>query len=1047
MLLLARCGGDEAGGGKPGVGGGGGSGGADASKSIDTPWDAWRALKEALATSPDNLPARALAVVESKDPELIFEFVRDNVATLPSPSWVATGVRWGVRGTLRGGAGTPRERAELLASLYSQAGFVAEVVTGAPAAELAAPSAVHDVYARTIDLPFVPGKAPSPFATWVEALGDPGAAPKILDENSKQSQALAAAIGAVLPANAAAKPIAISGTEAVPLVKVTVGGSVRYANPLLPSAKFGTAYVDAPIAANPADPAWKVDVALSVTRSDAPTERIEVARGSFDLDLLVGRQLLVGFQPPEPLEGLLGRKLDQVGVYTPLIAPSGVDLSAAEVAKTVVTGSTFTLGGDVVEVTDQGEVRMNGVPLDTSAVDPSAVAKVESVSVDVNAATFPRVELAVSALDANGKPVPGLAASAFTLNEDGATHQLVMRQNSGELRVLFLLDQSASQPAAFTDPNQAATLGTSLGQALLQAFPSAKVQVKALGGAAPTLDGFTATTPAEVGEAFKSAYGVFSPVYRALADATHAAPSVTILFCDGDIQDDPAKLDALRSVAATGAPVLAIATAANVADIKKAAMDAVASLTGGSSLDAGTLGDLAPVNAAIQAIVQKRALSPYRFTYHAPTAGASERNIVLQAGKGTASGKYQVPASPQAPRALSGIYLELSVGSSSKVTRKLAGWDADVTPDGPVAQSVLDEVRAALLGGVTLSLEGRAPGFGVRMSDLLSSLLSTEEAFKAAASGSFPALIEAWQKHPPVTVPKELAALHCGLPPLAGTALHEQAVRAVLCQYAPSATGHRRVDILPWTRVSTFGAKDQATAFQATLRATLKQAVAEQALFDTSTASLLSGKALSLVPAGPVAAADLSFVPAAEREAFARLLNAWPSHHRVVASDGSTQAFWAVDVDTGSTIGVLPDGTGGGSSSGCQFFKDMKTYYDCLGVLMLILEMFGGPTGMSIFLLIGKMTAVSAIKAAMCFTDGPFPSNFGDPNAIACAYAGNGVSGMIKLAADLMGLKNDLLMGSEFLTKQLDFLKGFMAGKGATAVTEGLGCPPLIPKC
>src|SRR5690349_855975 len=82
-------------------------------------FEAWREAREALQASPDHLPARANALIEAGDPEAIFEFVRDHIATYPSSAGgfqnAPDAIRWGVRGTLRGGAGSPREKAELLA--------------------------------------------------------------------------------------------------------------------------------------------------------------------------------------------------------------------------------------------------------------------------------------------------------------------------------------------------------------------------------------------------------------------------------------------------------------------------------------------------------------------------------------------------------------------------------------------------------------------------------------------------------------------------------------------------------------------------------------------------------------------------------------------------------------------------------------------------------------------------------------------------------------------------------------------------------------------
>ncbi|MFO0599471.1 MAG: hypothetical protein U0228_29465, partial [Myxococcaceae bacterium] len=124
-----------------GTGGGGTDAGADAGSDAGVPYDefdAWREMRGVLAKSPDAVPARAAALVAAKDARGLFELVRDDIALLPTSntgfSDAATRVRWGARATLRGQAGTPRERAELLKLLLVQAGFPAQVVTGTPVA-------------------------------------------------------------------------------------------------------------------------------------------------------------------------------------------------------------------------------------------------------------------------------------------------------------------------------------------------------------------------------------------------------------------------------------------------------------------------------------------------------------------------------------------------------------------------------------------------------------------------------------------------------------------------------------------------------------------------------------------------------------------------------------------------------------------------------------------------------------------------------------------------------------------------------------------------
>lgn len=87
-------------------------------------------LRDLIRSSTDHLQARAEEVVATKDVTRIAEFVRDHIAVLPSFYERDDGryaSRWGVNGTLRAGAGTLRDRAELLVAMLGAAGIAATV--------------------------------------------------------------------------------------------------------------------------------------------------------------------------------------------------------------------------------------------------------------------------------------------------------------------------------------------------------------------------------------------------------------------------------------------------------------------------------------------------------------------------------------------------------------------------------------------------------------------------------------------------------------------------------------------------------------------------------------------------------------------------------------------------------------------------------------------------------------------------------------------------------------------------------------------------------
>ena len=90
------------------------------SAPVGDAYDVWRDMQHTLRTSPDHRAARADALVTADDTEGLFAFVRDEIALVPGREGyvlAATEGRWGAAATLRGGAGTARERVDLLAAV------------------------------------------------------------------------------------------------------------------------------------------------------------------------------------------------------------------------------------------------------------------------------------------------------------------------------------------------------------------------------------------------------------------------------------------------------------------------------------------------------------------------------------------------------------------------------------------------------------------------------------------------------------------------------------------------------------------------------------------------------------------------------------------------------------------------------------------------------------------------------------------------------------------------------------------------------------------
>lgn len=185
-----------------------------------------------MRASPDHLIARAEALVAAKDAEAIARFVRDAIAVYPAAENemgnALTGWRWGVRATLRGGAGTPREIAELLAGLLGRAGFRAEVVE---ALQTDRP-AVADLLRRPPPAPFDPQLDDATLAAVQRALNLPAPQPpQPADADGRASAALAAPVLAAL--GEGRTPLPFNTDERLlylPMVRLTLDGRPQLVN-------------------------------------------------------------------------------------------------------------------------------------------------------------------------------------------------------------------------------------------------------------------------------------------------------------------------------------------------------------------------------------------------------------------------------------------------------------------------------------------------------------------------------------------------------------------------------------------------------------------------------------------------------------------------------------------------------------------------------------------------------------------------------------------------------------------------------------------------
>ncbi len=936
----------------------------------DLPFSLWEDVLAAVRTSQDHLSAIAARLVAAGNPEPIFEFVRDRILTVPpNPSGFrgsATDQRCGVRSVLRTGAGTPREKVEVLAALLGSAGFETRVLQGSPNSDLDATRAVI----RTTRAEFIMDVDPARVQGWMEAirLGSP---PELgrLDPYGETATAVGDAV------NTAWVPPETDGfdwtIDALPLLEVSAASGPIHANPFSPDLAWG----DPGVAGN-LTPALglgtlpPVEVALMVARSSDPSKMTTLAHGSWPLDSLTGRRLMIRFVPVGEPENTLFLPAVTVPALAAVMVVDGPDLDIEVEPELAVIGDAVTVGGSILTVSDNGALKRDDLSL---TVEPDAPSSVSGLVASVDASAHPLVRLEVSPLDTAGAAVEGLSGSSVAISENGRPVSFVLDANRPlPPRILVVLDTSGSIPEVFRNEG-AGEFGRALVDAIGIGRPDARYQTAGIGSGSLTLSPTVVATGEEMAAAMRAITGFGSDVWSALAQARFADPTAVVLISDGRFTDaEPAVAEA-RNWIGSGPPVIAIA----VGDAEPTALEDIADLTNGAVFSTS---DVAGAVAAVTEALDEIDGRPLRLSYISTSAPGAKADIQLSVGSAIVALSYLAPTRPEAlrPSGLSGIYLSIRF-RGQEVVRTIAGVPFETaTRLSPISQDLLDEVRAAMFGWTVLSIEGGAPTYAAWLDDALVTRRSWRPMLEAVEGGS-PAL--AAVQSGAQGVPPELPVLHPPLPESDDAVTFETGPRMLLLSRLPrwDAVEFRRADILPFTRFYTLG-PEPSQAAATTVERTSVLAAAEALLFERSTASILSKQTLRSI--GPFEVPD----PA---HPFADVLLRYSGWTRLIPEAGSEFAFWAVD-EHGTVIGVLPDGSGGGSSTSdvneaCKQVNQAAALVDLAGNGM------GMPLAFGAFVALGKAIAKQALREAAIIASlgstTPDTGGCGSPGDVPCDVA------------------------------------------------------------
>ncbi|HLQ61527.1 MAG TPA: hypothetical protein VK131_06675 [Candidatus Acidoferrales bacterium] len=946
-------------------------------------------LRDAVRASPDHLAFRSAELAAGRDAGKIVQFVRDRISVLPplggrdDPLYSVT---WGTEGTLRGGQGTLRERAELLAQMLTRAGFPAQVLS----ADRPAGIGLGELYRRRAQ-EFAPDQARIDAAKGqLRQAGLPApATPAAFDPGPDAVAAILAALPQELQTTSVRDSLL---PKQVPVVAFVEGGKKRYAFalgdlPVTDAAPPGLG--NAPSA----QPPPSVTITISALANPPPgssTPRgqlVDLVSGRWPADALVGRQLLLAFVPAQGPKACLQSGLPNLPVRLPLLRVQTEAPPGKEQAGLVVVGSPITVQGDVfpapagAQPSPAGTVEGPYGPIKvlSDAERRQAVGRAAGMKATAAAPAFPEVELQVAVTDAAGRPVDGFDAKAFTVKEQGkAVDAFSLYSNvlsQPRPRVLIAYDTSPSVTTVWPEERRTA-FEHRLAAAVTAAAAAAPfdAQVVSIGAqpdpkawALPLTEALAAALPAVP-------YVIGDETWRTLAGAA-LDQGVTAIVVAADTDDDTTDQAVVpvlaRRLAATGVPVYCLP----IGPPAGAAVTRIVSASGGVRLDPDDPASLGKLTDLLRQRAASWIGAGYRLRYRAPADGPARRAVTVGlAGRDQpqASADYQVPEKPLPPPSFVGLYATIVFGPL-RATRRLAGLTLTFTGaalgdlDDPAAT---EETRAALNGVTTIAFEPGTPTGAALLDDVISSYLSIEPLraiWKTAKADQLLEKAAVGLRRTPAVLATMLqpAVPDAGALPMLKVAILQERQRSkVFERHADLAFGLNPV--IPVTQ-------DPSAAYRAVVADSVAASAAEAMTFEDSAYRRLAGRRLLAIPVSDFGAynAFMNGLPADRQDIWKRSLRMYGDKHVLVPAAGDADAFWVVEPYTGVTKAVLLDGTGGG-------FTTMECDLGLIDYANLILGLFGlacgiaAPTGAAgAFACLGVTVASIILTVVALFIEDP----------------------------------------------------------------------------
>jgi len=881
------------------------------------PYKVWEEMLMAIKTSPDFLEGRMVDLIKKGNPKEMLAFVRDEIYLMPPDSRSLRGLEKtmvsGIKGVLRSGFATPREKAELLSQMFNKAGFEAAVVyeeTNFKEEE------IRNFFFKPFERIFEPLVNQKILDRWQKELQvTPNKEQNFqIDVSERESKDLASHLFTFLPKAESGKLHKFNfnwDNRKTPCVKLKQELENKYAHLFDPSVPFGFLKEGAQAKTKNADPAVftdkKIGIALSVSRGDI--EEREIVRGEWLLHELIGNQLVVQFASGLNLFQQLTTSIGSLQTFTPLLALQSFSMKREELAANSYTGKTVTLQGDVIE-TENEEISINGIPLSIQP-DKTLQKKVEKLDITAIPGKFPFVKFQISPEDEMGQMVEGLSASVFNIKVNDKSVTAFMQNNKKTPKVILMYDASLSMPKSYYGKNMTIFVNE-LEKQILENYPAANIQK----------------------------WPTSSKLYTWLHKASSTDCDLIIFATDGD-QNDENKPE-WQATYQSGAPAIILNVKNSSRPHHLSTFESMAKSTNGLVINAENQTE---TKKRIVDYLKQLAIPPYVFTYNMPEKDLKNKvSVSIDSERIAAETQFEFSIFPgdatPLGSELSGIYLSISY--DNKTTKKtLAGYDPIVHKSRTPNQRDFLDVRSLLLGGAFLSVEGQGPTIANRMADLLNYKLSSREWGEALLRNEIKDAREAYENGI-YFYDDKMASL---MQPLQNTVTNRSLT---------FATGPRigiiknKIGVgMPFSSVSfdylqtsnfVTLAEDPQEAFRINMHKTAQMALLENRLFEETTLSLLKNQSLIEVQkAKEINWFRERFKDPVDEYFWKEIIFKGTSSYKIVDQSAKTKAFWEINKITGELYGMLSNDTAGGVQRIQQqldeILKAMDTYLLLLGAM------------------------------------------------------------------------------------------------------------------